>query len=191
MATVFHSIITTPIFNLNLTCTGSLSIDKFSLELGRVKVFCESQFTIIPIKISKNGDFYFESQLRICIVNRPSSNSAVGCSSVAEVRVTELNTTIQGYRVNTGKPGRPIAWFHSYYEWNQAISLPGLPVFTRYPWIVVELNTDWSYWSSEAWTWRILAGHFILNPRSFPTHFGRARHLSVVTHWFRSWPTVQ
>ena len=27
--------------------------------------------------------------------------------------------------------------FHSYYEWNQAISLLGLPVFTRYPWIVV------------------------------------------------------
>ena len=37
------------------------------------------------------------------------------------------------YRVNTGKPGRLIARFHSYYEWNQAISLPGLPVFTQYP----------------------------------------------------------
>ena len=38
-----------------------------------------------------------------------------------------------GYRVNTSKPGRLIARFHSYYEWNRAISLPGLPVFTRYP----------------------------------------------------------
>ena len=35
--------------------------------------------------------------------------------------------------VNTGKPGRLIARFHSYYEWNRAISLLGLPVFTRYP----------------------------------------------------------
>ena len=44
-----------------------------------------------------------------------------------------------GYRVNTGKPGRLIARFHSYYksvaynEWSRAISLPGLPVFTQYP----------------------------------------------------------
>ena len=30
-----------------------------------------------------------------------------------------------------GKPDRLIAWFHFYYEWNQAISLSSLPVFTR------------------------------------------------------------
>ena len=27
-----------------------------------------------------------------------------------------------GYRVNTGKPGRLIARFHSYYEWNCSIA---------------------------------------------------------------------
>ena len=36
------------------------------------------------------------------------------------------------YCVKTGKPARLIAWFHSYYKWNQAISLDGLGVFTQY-----------------------------------------------------------
>ena len=42
-------------------------------------------------------------------------------------------TADSGYCVNRGKPGRLIAWFHSYYKWNQAISLAGLPPFTQYP----------------------------------------------------------